>query len=137
LALGAERARRAGPADAKPERNAFKTWRRLPEWEETAAPPPPASHAVSGADSRRRLAEMLGGGAEQRPQQADFASAAAGAFAPREAEGAPHMILAEAGTGTGKTLGYIAPSSLWAERNGAPVWISTYTRNCSARSTRS
>ncbi len=118
-----------GLPDAKPERNAFKTWRRLPEWEETAAPPPPASHAVSGADSRRRLAEMLGGGAEQRPQQADFASAAAGAFAAREAEGAPHMILAEAGTGTGKTLGYIAPSSLWAERNGAPVWISTYTRN--------
>ena len=118
-----------GMPDAKPDRNGFKTWRRLPEWEETAAPPPPASHAVSGTDARRRLAEMLGGNAEQRPQQADFASAAAGAFAPREAEGAPHMILAEAGTGTGKTLGYIAPASLWAERNGAPVWISTYTRN--------
>jgi len=118
-----------GLPDAKPERNAFKTWRRLPDWEETAAPPPPASHAVSGTDARRRLAEMLGGGSEQRPQQADFASAAAAAFAPREAEGSPHMILAEAGTGTGKTLGYIAPASLWAERNGAPVWISTYTRN--------
>ena len=39
------------------------------------------------------------------------------------------MVLAEAGTGTGKTLGYIAPASLWAERNGAPVWIATYTRN--------
>jgi len=118
-----------GQPDAKPDRNGFKTWRRLPEWEETAPPPPPASHAVSGGDARRRLAEMLGTGAEQRPQQADFASAAAGAFAPREAEGAPHMILAEAGTGTGKTLGYIAAASLWAERNGAPVWISTYTRN--------
>ena len=118
-----------GQDAATPERNAFKTWRRLPDWEETAGPPPPASHAISGADARRRLAEMLGQGAEQRPQQADFASAAAGAFAPRETEGAPHMILAEAGTGTGKTLGYIAPASLWAERNGAPVWISTYTRN--------
>ena len=118
-----------GLPDARPERNAFKTWRRLPEWEETAGPPLPASHPVSGADARRRLAEMLGEGAEQRPQQADFASAAAAAFAPREAEGAPHMILAEAGTGTGKTLGYIAPASLWAERNGAPVWISTFTRN--------
>lgn len=118
-----------GVPDAKPDRNAFKTWRRLAEWEETAPPPAPASHTVSGADARRRLADMLGGGAEQRPQQADFASAAAGAFAPREAEGSPHMILAEAGTGTGKTLGYIAPASLWAERNGAPVWISTYTRN--------
>ena len=34
-----------------------------------------------------------------------------------------------AGTGVGKTLGYVAPASLWAERNEAPVWISTYTRN--------
>ena len=38
------------------------------------------------------------------------------------------MVLAEAGTGTGKTLGYLAPATLWAETNGAPVWISTYTR---------
>lgn len=118
-----------GMPDAKPSRDAFKPWRRLPEWEETAPPPPPASFEVTGADARRRLAEMLGTGAEQRPQQADFASAAAGAFAPRDVEGAPHMVLAEAGTGTGKTLGYIAPASLWAERNGAPVWLSTYTRN--------
>ncbi|WP_424810477.1 ATP-dependent DNA helicase [Roseococcus sp. YIM B11640] len=118
-----------GQPEAKPSRDAFKPWRRLPDWEETAPPPPPASFAVTGADARRRLAEMLGAGAEQRPQQADFASAAANAFIPRETEGAPHMVLAEAGTGTGKTLGYIAPASLWAERNGAPVWLSTYTRN--------
>ena len=24
--------------------------------------------------------------------------------------------------------GYLAPATLWAETNGAPVWISTYTR---------
>ncbi|MGH7078797.1 MAG: ATP-dependent DNA helicase [Acetobacteraceae bacterium] len=51
------------------------------------------------------------------------------AFAPREAEDAPKFVLAEAGTGIGKTLGYIAPASLWAERNQAPVWISTFTRH--------
>jgi ATP-dependent DNA helicase DinG len=118
-----------GAPEARPSREAFKAWRRLPEWEETSPPPPPGSHPVAPPEARRRLAEMLGPGAEQRPQQADFASAAALAFAPREAEGAPRMVLAEAGTGTGKTLGYIAPASLWAERNGAPVWISTYTRN--------
>ena len=115
--------------DSQPSRDALKVWRRLEEWEETGPPPPPASHGVSATDARRRLAEMLGEGSEQRPQQADFASAAAAAFAPRDTEGAPHMVLAEAGTGTGKTLGYIAPASLWAERNGAPVWLSTYTRN--------
>ena len=38
------------------------------------------------------------------------------------------MMLAEAGTGVGKTLGYLAPASLWAEANGPGVWISTYTR---------
>jgi ATP-dependent DNA helicase DinG len=36
--------------------------------------------------------------------------------------------LAEAGTGTGKTLGYLAPASLWAERNQGAAWVSTYTR---------
>ena len=38
------------------------------------------------------------------------------------------MMLAEAGTGVGKTLGYLAPASLWAEANGPAVWVSTYTR---------
>jgi Rad3-related DNA helicase len=38
------------------------------------------------------------------------------------------MMLAEAGTGVGKTLGYLAPASLWAEANGPSVWVSTYTR---------
>ena len=41
----------------------------------------------------------------------------------------PQAVLAEAGTGVGKTLGYIAPASLWAEKNHGSVWISTYTRN--------
>src|SRR3546814_10912961 len=57
------------------------------------------------------------------------ASAVTAAFAPRATVGTPNMVLAEAGTGVGKTLGYIAPASLWAERNEAPVWLSTYTRN--------
>ena len=35
----------------------------------------------------------------------------------------------EAGTGIGKTLGYLAPASLWAEKNGPGLWLSTYTRN--------
>ncbi len=92
-------------------------------------PPPPAAQPVSEAEARRRLASMLGSGAEQRPGQSDYAGAAAAAFAPRESRGDPAMVLAEAGTGTGKTLGYIAPASLWAERNRGAVWISTFTRH--------
>jgi ATP-dependent DNA helicase DinG len=107
----------------------LRVWKRLPEWEEAAPPPPPSSLAVAPGEARARLATMLGAGAEQRPGQADYAAAAAAAFAPREVRGDPHLVLAEAGTGTGKTLGYIAPASLWAERNKAPVWISTFTRH--------
>jgi ATP-dependent DNA helicase DinG len=106
----------------------FKVWRRLPEWDETAPLPPPSSHPVAAAEARGRLNSLLGAHAEQRPGQADYAHAAAAAFAPRDARGDPHVVLAEAGTGTGKTLGYIAPASLWAERNHGSVWISTYTK---------
>ncbi|MBW8270017.1 ATP-dependent DNA helicase [Caldovatus aquaticus] len=118
-----------GRPRANPSFDAFRVWRRLPEWQDTAPPMPAASHPVTPAEARARLAAILGEAAEQRPQQADYASAAAAAFAPREQRGAPHVVLAEAGTGTGKTLGYVAPASLWAEKNGAPVWIATYTRN--------
>ena len=38
-------------------------------------------------------------------------------------------MLVEAGTGTGKTLGYLAPASVWAEKNKGAVWISTFTRH--------
>ncbi|MBI0536029.1 ATP-dependent DNA helicase [Roseomonas sp. KE2513] len=118
-----------GQPEARPSTDPLKVWRRLPEWEETAPPTPPASLPIAPLEARKRLAEILGVDSETRPAQADYASAASLAFAPREIEGQPALVLAEAGTGTGKTLGYIAPASLWAERNGAPVWISTYTRN--------
>ncbi len=118
-----------GAADAAPGTEALRVWRRLPEWEEGAPPPPPGAHPVEPAEARRRLAAILGSAAEQRPGQADYAAAAAAAFAPRARRGEPALVLAEAGTGTGKTLGYIAPASLWAERNRFPVWISTFTRH--------
>ncbi len=41
---------------------------------------------------------------------------------------APNILLAEAGTGIGKTLAYLAPAVLWAERSGGSVWVSTYTK---------
>ena len=38
------------------------------------------------------------------------------------------MVLAEAGTGIGKTLGYLAPASLWAEDADGAVWVATFTK---------
>ena len=107
-------------------------WRSLPQWEEPPPAPPPGSQPVEPNEARQRLAQMIAAGpsmAELRPTQSDYASAASQAFAPREQEDKPNVVLMEAGTGVGKTLGYVAPASLWAEKNGAPVWIATYTRN--------
>jgi len=114
---------------AVPSDEMLRVWKRLPEWEEAPPPPPPSALAVAPEEARTRLAEMLGGQAEARPGQADYAAAVSDAFAPREQRGDPHLVLAEAGTGTGKTLGYVAPASLWAERNKGAVWVSTFTRH--------
>jgi len=110
-------------------RTGLAVWTRLPSWSDQAPPPPPGQEPVTAAEARARLAELLGTDAEARPQQADYASAVSQAFAPRGEAGAPNLVLAEAGTGVGKTLAYIAPASLWAEKNEGTVWLSTFTRN--------
>ena len=119
-------------------------WQRLPEWSEAGPIDPPTHYPVEPAEARLRLAQLIHGtprrampdeapSAEARPQQADYASAVSAGFAPRQAPALPNVVLAEAGTGVGKTLGYLAPASLWAERNGGTVWVSTYTRNLQAQ----
>ncbi|MGO8917662.1 MAG: ATP-dependent DNA helicase [Stellaceae bacterium] len=118
---------REPPEGASPA--GLAAWRKLPEWAEQAPPPPPGNIPVEESEARRRLAELLGPGAEARPQQADYAAAVSAAFRPRAAADEPRLVLAEAGTGVGKTLGYVAPASLWAEKNAGAVWISTFTRN--------
>src|SRR5258706_12514482 len=50
------------------------------------------------------------------------------AFAPRMVRESPNLVLAEAGTGIGKTLGYLAPASLWSEKAGGAVWVSTFPK---------
>lgn len=111
----------------------FDVWQELPEWVDYAPPPPPDTQSVSPMEARERLARLLGqnqfGAAELRESQADYAATNAQAFAPRAQIGMPEAVLAEAGTGIGKTLGYIAPASVWAEKNGGTVWLSTFTKN--------
>jgi ATP-dependent DNA helicase DinG len=120
----------------RPERNERWLFSRLPEWEEGAGRPPPRPVRIAPEEAAARLAELTGAGAEMRDGQRLYAQAAAQAFAPRAAEREPHMVLAEAGTGIGKTLGYLAPASLWAERADGPVWVSTFTKALQRQLTR-
>jgi ATP-dependent DNA helicase DinG len=105
-------------------------WSRLTEWEDEAPRGEAGSAPVDSESARIRLARLLeaSGLDETRPTQSDYAAEAAFAFSPRNEEGRPRVLLAEAGTGTGKTLGYLAAASLWAERNQGAAWVSTYTR---------
>ncbi|MDX2145133.1 MAG: ATP-dependent DNA helicase [Rhodospirillaceae bacterium] len=107
----------------------IRVWTRLPEWQERPPPQPPGHLSVSREETNERLTALLGTDAEQREAQVTFAHTVAQAFVPREDTDAPSVVLAEAGTGVGKTLGYIAPASVWAEKNEGTVWISTFTRN--------
>ena len=104
----------------------LEAWRGLPQWEDEAPVGTPGSQPVAPEEARARLLSLVG---TPRPEQAAYSDAATYAFGPREEAGAPRIALVEAGTGTGKTLGYLAPASVWAEKNGPGLWISTYTRN--------
>ncbi|HET9629323.1 MAG TPA: ATP-dependent DNA helicase [Novosphingobium sp.] len=113
---------------ARPERAERWLFARLPEWDEAPERPQPAQTVLDGEAVIARLGHLTGSGAESRPTQQAYAREAAQAFAPRKREGQPHLVLAQAGTGIGKTLGYLAPASLWAEQSGGTVWVSTFTK---------
>lgn len=115
----------AVPKPARPERWLFS---RLPEWEEE--PPRPAPRAVP-ADPRAALTmldTLTGADAEERSDQRLYTETAAQVFRPRDVVGQPHMLLAEAGTGIGKTFGYLAPAADWVRRSGGSVIVSTFTK---------
>nr|WP_279614680.1 ATP-dependent DNA helicase [Sphingomicrobium astaxanthinifaciens] len=113
------------PTPGRMERSLFT---RLPEWDEGAGVSPPRTVHVDEDEALKRLDTFTGKGAERREGQRAMATAVAPVFAPRRAEREPNLLLANAGTGIGKTLAYLAPSTLWAEKSGGTVWVSTYTK---------
>jgi ATP-dependent DNA helicase DinG len=113
---------------AKPERGERMLFSRLPQWEEVGERPQPKTISISANDAEAKLAELTGAQAEPREGQKAMAAETASIFAPRRAAGEPNMLLAEAGTGIGKTLAYLAPASLWADRAEGTVWVSTFTK---------
>ncbi|GGD48966.1 DNA helicase [Aurantiacibacter arachoides] len=113
----------------RPEKAEKWLFSRLPEWEETPERPQPGQVLIGEEEVRGQLARLIGEGAEQRQGQQHYSGAVRRIFAPRERHAKPHVLLAEAGTGIGKTLGYLAPASLWAAATQGTVWVSTYTKN--------
>jgi len=117
----------AGRID-RPDQGERILFSKLPEWQEAAPRPAPRTVTIDETESVARLRQLTGANAEVRTGQRAFAEVATAAFAPRMSRDMPNMVLAEAGTGIGKTLGYLAPASLWAEKAGGAVWVSTFTK---------
>jgi len=123
------------PNDTPHSKSARKqVWDNLTEWQDGPPQGAPHSEPVTPEEARQRLKELLAQTkrhqpTERRDAQSDYAATVSAAFAAKQHPGQPHIVLAEAGTGIGKTLGYIAPAVIWAERNGPGLWISTYTKN--------
>jgi ATP-dependent DNA helicase DinG len=121
-----------GPTVVKaiPQPETAERWlfSKLPEWEEKPQRNPPRPVSITADAARERLDGLTGAGRETRAGQRAYTEAAALAFAPRARRDEPNMLLAEAGTGIGKTLAYLSPASLWARQAGGAVWISTFTK---------
>ena len=116
-------------ADKKPYQylDVLKIWKKYHQ-EKTKKPASPITssrQSISGQETRDFLHQHLSQQQQDiRQQQSDYSTAIAGIFdhTPQKS------LLVEAATGTGKTIGYLAPSVLWAKTNKQTVWISTYTR---------
>jgi ATP-dependent DNA helicase DinG len=111
----------------RPERGERQLFSRLKQWEEAGDRPPPRAITVNAHEAQAKL-DQLTGNAEAREGQQAMAATVAQVFAPKPAKDAPNLLLAEAGTGIGKTLAYLAPASLWANDSGGTVWVSTFTK---------
>ena len=68
------------------------------------------------------LAEMIGA-YEERPEQEQMVQAVV------QAINAGEILMAEAGTGTGKSFAYLIPSALWAVQSEKRVFLTTHTIN--------
>lgn len=107
----------------------------MKEWSEEAPPPPSSFMPVSGDEARDHLQALLsrretdGRKSQTRSQQLNYTTRIADILVPKTEERSPHLLVAQAGTGIGKTYGYLAPSQIWSEKNEGTVTVSTYTKN--------
>ena len=103
----------------------FPEWQRVKYRELT---PPNTWKPVRGED----LDAIFGAGGELAKvfdRYEPRAGQQAMAHAVAEALNGQRFLLAEAGTGVGKSLAYLVPCALWACANNLPIVVSTNTRN--------
>lgn len=87
----------------------------------------PAKNKASGIGAETKAVdaifdEMLARGRDSRASQKRFSHLAADAFRTKQ------FAVVEAGTGTGKSLGYLIPAALQAHSQSQAVVVSTYTK---------
>ncbi|HBA61073.1 MAG TPA: hypothetical protein DCZ92_09695 [Elusimicrobia bacterium] len=96
----------------------------------------PAKDQQAAAPANAELEALFGPGGgvsraikgfEPRAQQARMSAAVARAISERK-----HLVV-EAGTGVGKSLGYLIPAALWAARNRKKVVVATHTKALQAQ----
>ncbi len=102
---------------------------KIKEWEFIAPKNSGSEIAITDQETFHRLLTMRGMLAEERPSQKAYSLGALEAFQPRRTDSQANIIIAEAGTGTGKTYGYLSPASLFAEKNLTAVFVATFTRH--------
>ena len=119
----------SGASEPDPYANGLNVWDHIEEWTDEGPKPPGSQLGVEVAEAIETLEQFLGESAERRPQQSAYCAEAVHAFEPRQSPLSNSILLAEAGTGLGKTLAYLAPAHVWARRNQEPVWVSTFTKN--------
>jgi ATP-dependent DNA helicase DinG len=118
---------------AERQKNAARNWTAtfLPTVKRVERPELPDLTDCTAVDAGAAVALLDEGGAlarcvsgyEPRPGQLMMVRAVV------EAINAGKHLVVEAGTGVGKSLGYLLPAALWARLNDVPVVISTNTRN--------
>jgi len=116
--------------DKKEMRIARRIWEKLETYPINAPASPASNYSISEEEVHQNLDNVLKKQKRTiREEQQQYANFLSKTFTPLQDAEKPNVILAEAGTGVGKTIGYLSPSTLWAEKNEGSVWISTYTRN--------
>ena len=126
-----------GEADTASFGTGLNVWDRIPEWEDEGPAAPGSHHGVEQEAALAVLDQLLGDDAEERPGQRAYCAAAVHAFAPRQTPHENNILLAEAGTGLGKTLALsgAGPSVVEAQRRSRSGCRPT-RRTCSGSSNR-